>query len=354
MGLLETTFLGNTLQSWLIALGVFLLAYVVFSLARRALLRRLRQPPAKPGLLNESLLVLLQKTRPWLVLILAFYLGSLALDLPAPVEDFLGSAAVVALIIQATFLIMALIDLTIQRRIRLDKEGAAETATSMNALKLVANIALWAVASLLILENVTGMDMNALIAALGIGGIAVALAVQNILGDLFSSVSIATDKPFVIGDAIAIDDFQGTVESIGLKSTRVRSVTGEQVIFSNSDLLQSRIRNIQRMQRRRASFVLNLDYQTPTEKLAAIPAMLREIVEAHENVTFDRAHFRSFGSSALTFDCAYFVETPNLTYFLDTQQAINLAIHQRFAEEGIPFATITPPPAPGALSGRSN
>jgi small-conductance mechanosensitive channel len=183
------------------------------------------------------------------------------------------------------------------------------------------------------------MDANALLAALGIGGIAIALAVQTILGDLFASVSIALDKPFVIGDLITVDQMSGNVEYIGLKSTRLRSVTGEQLVFSNADLLSRAIRNFQRLERRRVIFIVGVDYNTPTEKLAALPATFQQVVEAQAMVTFERAHLKVFGSQALNFEIAYVLDSPDAKLYLDTQQAVNLAICQRLAEEGIQLAS---------------
>ena len=190
---------------------------------------------------------------------------------------------------------------------------------------------------LLILENV-GVDVTALIAGLGVGGIAVALAAQNILGDLFSSMSIVLDKPFVLGDFIIVGDMMGTVEKIGLKTTRVRSLSGEQLIFSNSDLLGSRIRNFKRMQERRIVFSIGVAYDTPAEKLTAIPGMLRAAVEAQEPVRFDRAHFAKFGDSALIYEVVYFVLKPDYNLSMDIQQAINLRLFREFADRQIEFA----------------
>jgi small-conductance mechanosensitive channel len=198
-------------------------------------------------------------------------------------------------------------------------------------------LALWSTVALLVLANL-GIDVTAMVAGLGIGGIAVALAAQNILGDLFASASIVLDKPFVIGDFIIVGEDMGTVEHIGLKTTRVRSLSGEQLVFANNDLLKSRIRNFKRMNERRAAFGIGVTYQTPAEKLAAIPAMLREAVEAQSPTRFDRAHFKQYGDSALLFEVVYYVLSPDYNLYMDIQQAINLAVFRRFAEEQIEFA----------------
>jgi small-conductance mechanosensitive channel len=161
---------------------------------------------------------------------------------------------------------------------------------------------------------------------------------QNVLGDLFASLSIVLDKPFVLGDFLIVDEHLGNVEHIGLKTTRVRSLWGEQLIFSNSDLLNSRIRNLGRMQERRTVFALGVTYQTPREKLTRIPGILREAVEAQEKTRFDRSHFKAYGDFSLNFETVYYVTVADYNAYMDVQQAINLRIHERFEEEGIEFA----------------
>jgi small-conductance mechanosensitive channel len=195
----------------------------------------------------------------------------------------------------------------------------------------------WSVVLLLVLDNM-GINITALVAGLGVGGIAVALAVQSILGDLFASLSIVLDKPFVVGDFLIIDDYMGSVEHVGLKTTRLRSLTGEQLVLSNTDLLSSRIRNYGRMQERRALFTLGVTYQTPRDKLRQIPEIIREAIEASEKTRFDRSHFKSYGAYSLDFETVYYVLEPDYALYMDIQQAVNLAIHERFEAEGIEFA----------------
>jgi small-conductance mechanosensitive channel len=166
----------------------------------------------------------------------------------------------------------------------------------------------------------------------------VALAAQNILGDLFASLSIVLDKPFVMGDFIIVGSQMGTVEKVGLKTTRVRALSGEQLIFANTDLLQSRIQNFKRMQERRVVFTIGVLYETPREKLAEIPRIIREIVESQDGTRFDRSHFKEFGDFSLNFETVYYVQVPDYNVYMDVQQAINLAMFERLAAEGIEFA----------------
>ena len=217
------------------------------------------------------------------------------------------------------------------------EEDHAGDATTLDALGLIAKIVLWVVLSLFILDDLN-VEISSLLTGLGIGGIAVALALQNILADLFASLSITFDKPFAIGDFVVVDDFEGDVEDIGLKTTRIRSLSGEELIFSNTDLLNSRIRNYKRLEKRRISFTIGVVYGTPVEKLKMIPGMIEDIITPLENVEFDRAHFKTLGDFSLDFSVVYHVLVPAYASYLDKQQAINLEIYQRFEKEGIEFA----------------
>ena len=207
----------------------------------------------------------------------------------------------------------------------------------MAALGFLVRILLWSVLLLMALDNV-GIEIGPVLTGLGVGGIAVALAVQNVLGDLFASLSIVLDKPFVIGDFIVIDDYKGNIEHIGLKTTRVRSLSGEQLVLGNADLLKSRIRNFKRMQERRILFTLGVVYQTPRETAARIPDMLKDVIESTDSTRFDRAHFKSFGPSSLDFEVVYYVLVPEYNTYMDIQQKMNLEIMRRFEAEGIEFA----------------
>jgi small-conductance mechanosensitive channel len=208
---------------------------------------------------------------------------------------------------------------------------------SLKVLSVALRLALWSVIVLLALQNL-GVDVTALVATLGVGGVAVALAAQGILGDVFASIFMVIDKPFVLGDFLIVGDFLGSVEDIGMRTTRIRSLSGEQLIFSNNDLLRTRIRNYGRMYERRVVFSLGVTYQTPRTKLEAIPGIIREAIEAQDKTRFDRAHFQKYGDFALVFESVYYVLEPDYTLYMDIQQAINLRVHRRFEEEGIEFA----------------
>lgn len=208
------------------------------------------------------------------------------------------------------------------------------SVSALGVVRFIGQGLIWLAALLLTLDNL-GVNVTTLITGLGIGGIAVALAAQNILGDVFASLAIIFDRPFEVGDAVAVGSESGTIEHIGVKTTRIRSLSGEQIIINNSDLLQSRIKNFKRMQERRVLFTLNLSYETAVEELRALPPAIRGIIEKQENVRFERAHFREHGESALIFEVVYFVTTPDFGLHMDIRQSINLALHEYCHERRI-------------------
>ncbi|MBM3284975.1 MAG: mechanosensitive ion channel family protein [Candidatus Aminicenantes bacterium] len=339
MNLLDQTLYGNSIKSWIIALFVALAAFIVLRLLKAIAHRKVRALAEKTTTdLDDLVADLIDRLKYFFLFIVSVYLGSRFLDLSAQVKLVIGKLVTLCLIAQGVFWGGGILDYFLDRHRRKKKEeGDTASLMTFAALGFMARLVLWSIAVLLALDNL-GIRVTALVAGLGVGGIAVALAVQNILGDLFASMSIVLDKPFVIGDFIIVDNFMGNVEHIGLKTTRIRSLSGEQIIFANSDLLKSRIKNYKRMEERRAVFSVGVVYQTPHEKLADIPRMIREIIEAQELARFDRSHFKEFGDSALIFENVYYVKKPDFASYIDTQQAINLALCRRFQEEGIEFA----------------
>lgn len=339
--LLEKTYFGNTLISWFVALVIFVAVWTGLTIFKATATRRLERvsrdgPHAHWfGFAAD----LLRSTRGFFFFVAALYVGRLALDLPSLHSGLISTVTVLGLLAQAALWANTGLTFYFARVVERRVETDASSVTTIRALSVFSRLALWTIFLLLALDNL-GINITALVAGLGITGIAVALAVQNILADLFASLSIVLDKPFLIGDFVIVGDYMGTIEHIGLKTTRVRSLTGEQIIFSNEDLLQSRIRNYKRMMRRRIAFTFTVTYETPRDKLTAIPTMLREIIEGQAKATFDRAHFKSYGDIGLIFEVVYYVEDPDYNLYMDIQQAINLAVMQRFAENGIAFAYV--------------
>lgn len=337
-GLLETVAWGNTLARWLTAAGVTIGVVSLLWLIVKIGVRRLTAFSTRTETEVDDLLAgVLGRTRIWILLLVAVYAGSLFVSIPPRFRDVFRHVAFAAAALQIGIWLSAGLGLAIESyRRRVVAEDPA-SATGMRAIGYIGRGIIWVLVLLVMIDNV-GVDVTTLVASLGVGGIAVALAVQSILGDVLASLSIIFDKPFVIGDFLRVGDYTGSVENIGLKTTRLRSLSGEQLVFSNSDLLAGRIQNFGRMYERRASFTLGVPYDTPREKLARIPDMVREAIQAEEGVRFDRSHFKEFGAYSLNIDAVYYVLTPDYGAYMDIQQRINLEIHRRFEEEGIEFA----------------
>jgi small-conductance mechanosensitive channel len=338
MDFLKRMYYGNALWMWALALGIAFAAFVVFLVLKRVAGSRLSAFAKKTKTdIDDLVAELIRRTSALSLLILALYVGAQVLTLPSAALRIMKMITVIAVLLQAAIWGSAVVTHFITRYAKEKIDEDAAGVTMVKSVGFLVKLGLWSIIILLALDNM-GFEISALLAGLGIGGIAVALAAQNVLGDLFASLSIVLDKPFVIGDFIIVGDQMGTIENIGLKTTRVRSLSGEQIVMSNTDLLKSRIRNYKRMQERRAVFSLGVVYQTPAAKLETVPAMLKEIVEAQEKVRFDRAHFREYGDSALNFEVVYYLLEPDYLLYADTQQAINLEIFRRFEKEGIGFA----------------
>ncbi|MDT8342720.1 MAG: mechanosensitive ion channel family protein [Longimicrobiales bacterium] len=330
---------GNTVAQWATALTLAVVATVALRLAFRVAVGRVKALADRTATdLDDLAVALLEKTRTLFIFLIALYVGARPLVLPPGVESVLRAVLLAGVMLQVGFWGMGLISYFVARYKRQQLEEDPGLATALGAMAFVVRAALWSVLVLTFLRSGLGVDITAMVASLGIGGIAVALALQNVFSDLLASLSIVLDKPFVIGDFVVVGDMAGTVEHVGLKTTRIRSLSGEQLVFSNSDLLGSRIRNFKRMNERRVVFEVGVVYGTPPDKLAAIPDMVREAVESQPNTRFDRAHFKAFGASSLDFENVYYMRVPDYNAYMDTQQAVNLALFGRFEELGIDFA----------------
>ena len=333
---LTDTFYGNEIKTWLIALAVAIGTLVALRLVEQVLIVRVERLTQKTHTIIDDVIIgALRKTKLLYLLIVSIFVGSIWLSLPSEVRSPLWKVAIVATIIQAGIWLSTALQIWLENYSKEETDGADRM--TMNALSFLGRIALWATVLLLILDNL-GVDVTALVAGLGIGGIAIALAVQNVLSDLFASLSIVLDKPFVPGDFVVVGDMAGSVEHIGIKTTRIRSISGEQLVFSNADLLGSRIRNFGRMRERRVVFSLGVTYQTPADKLERVPGLIQAAIESQERARFDRSHFASYGDSALNFETVYFVESSDYATHMDILESVNLTIYRSFAAEGIEFA----------------
>lgn len=336
--LLDAQLGGVPVDQILIALGTALVVSVALRFAFGLALRRFRSMAGRTANDIDDLVVeLLEKTRILFIGLVVLWAAARPLALPPEVDTILRGVLVIGLHLQAGFWGMGVINYLLARWQREQLEEDPGVATAVGAVGFLARIGLWAVLALTALGTL-GVEVSAFVASLGIGGVAVALALQNVLGDLFASMSIVFDKPFVIGDFVSVDDLSGTVEYVGLKTTRVRSLSGEQLVFSNSDLLGSRIRNYGRMRERRVAFDVGVTYGTPATTLRAIPGHIRQAVEALDNTRFDRSHLKSFGASSIDFETVYYMSVPDYAAFMDTQESINLALYETFEAESIDFA----------------
>jgi small-conductance mechanosensitive channel len=342
---LDHVLLQNPLRDWLIAfgmvIGIMLFAIVLKRqvIKRMSVLARSSERPVFGALVKAA-----QASKLWLVGLVALDLGSNYLDLPHKADLTLQRLMTVAVFLQFGIWISALLDFWIARTRNIQPDTGGVETGRLDPFSFLGRLVLWTLVLLLVLDNM-GVNVTALATSLGVGGIAVALAVQNILGDLFASLSIVIDKPFVIGDSIAVDSLSGTVEHIGLKTTRIRSSTGEQLIVANSDMLKARLRNYKRMQERCITFSFTVPFSTAADQLEKIPQLVREAIEGREAVRFDRAHFKDLGGNAYLFEVVYWVRLPDYRVYMDAQQAINLALVRAFAREGVqlsyPSQTLT-------------
>ena len=336
---LNRRYYGNETGTWLIALAIVVGVTSLLLLVQHVLVRRFEARAKRTDNLWDDLAVaLVKRTRFYVFLLVSVLIAMRVLRLAVVFDRWLEIAVVVLLLFQAAVWGNTAITFWV-RRLTASRQAVADTssATTIRALGFLAQLLLWGFVLLLVMSNL-GIDITALVAGLGIGGIAIALAVQNVLGDLFGALSIVLDKPFVLGDFIAIEKYQGTVEHIGIKTTRLRSVSGEQIIVANADLLTSRIRNYKRMYERRVEFGIGVVYSTPHATLSRIPEMVRAAIAAQPKTRVERAHFKGFGDSALTFEAAYFIASPDYHTYMDIQQAVNLELVRVFEAEGIEFA----------------
>lgn len=333
--LLDYRFLDNPLSAWAMAVAVFAVTFLVVPFVRgriRAHRKRWSGVRKLPGLDLLSLLV--SRTSRLILLVVALYLAEKILKLPVNVDRVLDVIIIVGAWVQVGIWATTAVRFLIERRSAVDGSLAK---TSVAIVMFGAQLLLWAVFVLLALDNL-GVNITALVAGLGVGGVAVALAVQTLLGDLFASLSIAFDKPFQIGDQLRVDDYEGTVEHIGLKSTRLRSVTGEQIILSNADVLKSRVRNLGRMAERRLMFRLPVSYDTAPEKLDEVPRLVEKVISGVEGTRYVQCVLVTLGTYALEFETIYFIRNEPRYGVAKITDAVNRGVLRELRDAGIRLA----------------
>ena len=336
--LLQQQVFGNTLEAYAGAALVFMAVLIGAPLVKTLVAARLKRLAKRTATdVDDFAVALLDEIGPFTYGVIALYFGLRSLTLAPSIDALLHLLFVVVL---TTKVVQYLIETTtffLAKWAARTEETDPTTAIAVKNMAAVARVVLWLGGVIFVLDNL-GINVTAVIAGLGIGGVAVALAAQAILGDAFSSFAIFLDKPFAMNDFIVIDDLMGTVEHIGFKTTRIRSVDGEQLIIPNSHLTNSRLRNFKRMETRRVTFQLGVVYQTTVEQLRRIPTLVEALVKEQPLATFDRCHFFSYGDSALVFEIVFFVGSADYNTCMAVRQAINLRLKEEFEKLKVEFA----------------
>lgn len=330
-------YLRNRVADYLIFLGLLAAGFVIITLLRRVFLWRLRRWAAETDTpVDDFLIDMFRKMLVPLAYYGVFFLASRHLVLTRFLEKTIEAAGIFLVTFLVAQFLVAVAKFSIRRYGEKVEDDLSRERTLKGFLTLI-RVVVWGLAAVFLLDNL-GFRINSVIAGLGIGGIAVALAAQNLLGDLFAYFIIMFDRPFEIGDFIIVGDYMGVVDRFGVKTTRIQSLGGEQIILSNKDLTDSRVRNYKRMERRRVLFRLGVTYQTPFEKLKEIPGIVAGVVGEIEDAAFDRAHFFSYGDFSLIFEVVYYVLGSDYTRYMTIQEQINFRIHEEFGKRGIEFA----------------
>lgn len=338
LDLLTVSFLGNRISDYLMAIATVVLGAIALKLIERLIIGRMKRWARRTSTpVDDDLVRLLDRFLAVGGFLGIFYISINGLRLHPILSQMVDVVFIIIITVLAVLCLGALVDYGIRFYATTQQPDNPGLERSLSALTPAVKVVLWAVGLVFLLDNF-GLDISAIVAGLGIGGVAIALASQGVLQDLFSYFTILFDRPFDLGDFIIVGESVGTVEYIGIKTTRLRSIDGEQIIIANTDLTSSRIRNFKRMERRRAVFHLGVTYETGLGKLHDIPDMIRKVIEATDNVLFDRAHFSSYGDYSLNFEVVYIVTTGEYAAYMDAQQAINFAIKEMFDQHGIEFA----------------
>lgn len=330
------------LTPYLFALGVFIVLNFFFWLVRTIVLVRLKALSTRTSTdVDDMLINAVTGIRTWVYSIVSIFVALQLFDLPDWADKMLLGVFLFAVVWQLIEVVVVIFDYGATRMLAKDEDHDGEVdpnaATATHMVTLLGRIILWGFGGIFLLSNL-GVEVTSLIAGLGIGGIAVAFALQGILSDLFSSFSIYFDKPFRIGDFIVIGEHSGNVERIGIKTTRIRTLQGEELVVSNAELTSTRVQNFKRMQERRIVVNFGITYETSPDKVETVPGLVEKVFSNVGAARLDRVHFTSFGDSALVFEVVYYVDSADYNDYLDANQTINHGLLRTFAEEGIEFA----------------
>lgn len=334
---LQVEVLNNAILNWFIALGVLILVYLVLKIFKASVVSRLKKLSKKTKTEIDDIMIAGIDSISWLFYVLTSVYVSLQF---LNVSEIVNKIAYYVFLVAVVYYVIKFLSKIVDHITKIMIKKGEEHGDNVSIIRLINTIIkmmLWVGAVVLILSNM-GYNVTSLIAGLGIGGVAIALAVQNILGDLFSSLAIYFDKPFKVGDFVAIGDQTGTVTKVGLKTTRIQVPQGEELVIANSELTSAQLRNFGVMTRRRVLFNIGVTYDTPHKKLQAIPEILKKVIETSKETEVDRIHFKNFGDSSLGYEIVYYVNSGEYVDYMNVQQEINLAIVEQFEKEGIEMA----------------
>jgi len=328
---------GNKLQDWVLVIVLITGCILAITIMKRIALKKLGAWAIKiENTFDDFLITVIEKTLIPALYVAGIYFSIKTLTLPVSVNKVLQIAYLFATTFFSLKVITAFIKKLVFSFIERQENSEAKEKQAKGLL-IIVNITIWTLGLVFVIDNL-GYDVTTLVAGLGIGGIAIALAAQTILGDLFSYFVIFFDRPFEIGDFIIVDDKMGAVEYIGIKTTRIRTLGGEQLICSNTDLTNARVHNYKRMEQRRVVFKLGVVYQTTVQQLKKISSIVKEIIESKDNVRYDRGNFSGYGDFSLNFEFVYYIESSDYNFFMDKQQEIYFDIFEAFESEQIAFA----------------
>jgi small-conductance mechanosensitive channel len=337
LGAAQALLLGVPAADWLIAVVIGAVVWGSLWILRDLIASRYEKySRAKNPTLIRLIAYVIGNTKQILFFAIALDVARESIALPDNIQRVASNTVMILILIQVGLWAGRTVRFYLEMK-EVERGADRVFAGSLDIVSFVSRMLIWSLLILVMLSNI-GVNITALLAGLGVGGVAVALALQNVLGDLFASLSIALDKPFVIGDNLVIDTYIGKVEHIGIKTTRLRSEGGEQIILSNADILRSRVRNFGRLSQLRILATIRVGFDTPADKLKEMPKLLENIVREHAQARFERCHLKTLGESCFQFELSYFVQQPAVNSMLDLQQAVNFRIIDELRRSGVEFA----------------
>lgn len=329
-------YFGNSMLEYAKAVGLFIILIIAFKIIQYIILKKLGKLAEKTKTdIDDTLIKITKSLKPQFYWFLAFFFAVKFITLNALIVKIINGVLIVWVVYQVIKAVQILINYVLDKKFA--KENDIGSKAAIEYINIILKITLWSIGLLLILSNL-GIDITSLIAGLGIGGIAVAFALQNILGDLFSSFTIYFDKPFQVGDFIVAGAHSGIVEKIGIKTTRIRALQGEEIVISNSELTNTRVQNFKKLEKRRVVLSFGILYETPLEKIKKVKSIVENIFKNIENTELSRVHFKQLGDFSLNFEVVYIVTANDYNIYMDTQEKFNLALMEAFEKEGIEFA----------------